>query len=81
MTSVPVVPVEDDPKRPWKALTAAGVTFLFAFFSYMIGDANLGPGENQFTWENVGQGILIGLTAAFGTGAATYSKRNPKKPA
>lgn len=69
----PTTIVEDDPKKPWKAVVAAVIPFGTTFLAFWIADTD------PFTAKEVGQGVLLGLAASGITGGATFATSNPKR--
>jgi hypothetical protein len=65
--------VEDNPKKPYKAIAATVSTFVLAFVTYWIGD------EDPFTLKDAGEGLVAGILAGGLTGGATFAIKNPKR--
>jgi hypothetical protein len=65
------IEVEDDPKRPYKAIAATVLTAVGTFIAWWISDTG------DFTSKEVGEAILAALVAAGVTGGATFAVPNP----
>lgn len=68
-----VNPSGDDPKRPYKAVTAGALSFVAAFIAYWIAD------KDPFTAKEVGEAVLTGGVSAGLIGGGTFAVRNPKR--
>ena len=67
------VPVEDDPKKPYKAYASAALTAVATFAAWWIAD------DDPFTAKEAAQGAIYALTATGLVGGATFTIRNPKR--
>jgi len=63
--------VKDDPKRPYKAITATILTAIGTFIAYWISDTG------DFTSKEVGEAVLAALVVSGISGGGTFAIANP----
>ena len=68
------MPVPADPKRPWKAYVATGVSALSIFVTAWVADVD------PFTSKEIAAAVVAALIGAGLTGAGTFAIANPAAP-